>query len=315
MVLLHLGSASAVHLFDPVGPAGVTWLRLSWAALLLLALTGPRLLRILRRTTRHDLGAVTLLGLASAGMTLSFSEATARIPLGTANALEFLGPLAVALLALRRRRDLLWVVVASLGVALLTRPWSGEVDLVGVGYGLAAAACLALYILLTQRVGTHIGVLPGLALSMTVASLVSAPLGAPAVAREADLTLLLATLGVALLFPLLPFLADLEVLRRMRSGTYGTLICLEPAVSLTLGGLILAQVPVTSQVTGLVLVIIAGIGAVRSESSQRAAASPPPPPTAPAASRQSPKRTRGPTPPTPSGSVQPPPLEHPTPID
>ncbi|MDS1269161.1 EamA family transporter [Lipingzhangella sp. LS1_29] len=267
MVLLHTGSAFAVHLFDPVGPAGVTWLRLSWAALLLLALTAHQLRSILHRMSRRDLAAVLALGLASAGMTLSFSESTARIPLGTANALEFLGPLAVALLALRRRRDLVWVLAAALGVALLTRPWSGAVDLVGVGYGLAAASCLALYILLGQRVGTTIGVVPGLALSMAVASLASAPLGAPQVVHHADLNLILATLGIALLFPLLPFLIDLQVLQRMRSGTYGTLISLEPAVSLTLGGIILTQIPVPGQLAGLALVILAGIGAARSDPS------------------------------------------------
>ena len=93
MVLLHTGSAGAVHLFDTAGPLGVTWLRLSWAALLLAAVGGRPLLRAVRTATWADIAATAVLGVVSAGMTVMFSLATDRIPLGTAAAVEFLGPL------------------------------------------------------------------------------------------------------------------------------------------------------------------------------------------------------------------------------
>src|SRR5690606_8183901 len=113
LVLLHMGSAGAVHLFAIAGPLEVTWLRLSWAALLLFAVGGRPLLRAARAATWSDLAATAALGVVSAGMTLLFSLALDRIPLGTAAAIEFLGPLTVSVLALRRRRDLLWIVLRS----------------------------------------------------------------------------------------------------------------------------------------------------------------------------------------------------------
>lgn len=273
MFALHTGSALAVRLFDAVGPAGVTWLRLTFAALLLIALAGPTLPRALRQAGARDLAALALLGTASGAMVLCFSAATARIPLGTASALEFLGPLVVAVAALRRRRDLFWIALAVVGVAALTRPWSGTVDPLGIAFGLAAAAGVAGYIVLTQRVGTRFGVLPGLAASMVVAAVVTAPLGAPAVLAHGTPALLAATLGVAVLYPLVPYLAEMVALRRMSRTAFSTFISLEPAVSLTMGTLILAQTPTPAQSAGLALVVIAGIGAARGDTPT---ATPPP---------------------------------------
>jgi inner membrane transporter RhtA len=265
MFALHAGSALAVRAFGDVGSFGVTWLRLTWAALLLLALSGRSLWTAVRRATRRELGAVVILGTVSAGMMALYSEATARIDLGTATALEFLGPLAVAVIAMRRRRELVWIGAALAGVLLLTRPWAGLVDPVGIALGAAGAVCVALYIVLTQRVGTSFRAVHGLALALTVSAVLMAPLGAPRVAADGDARLLLVTLGIALLYPLVPFLLEMMVLQHMSRTAYSTFVSMEPAISLVMGLLLIGQTPAAVQVAGMALVVVAGLGAARGD--------------------------------------------------
>ncbi|GLU45761.1 EamA family transporter [Nocardiopsis ansamitocini] len=276
MVVLHTGSAFAVRLFELATPGAVTWLRLLWAALILLALGGRSLLRAVREAQRKELAAVVMLGTVSAGMMAFYSEATARIDLGTATAIEFLGPLAVAVLAMRRRRELGWILAAVAGVVCLTSPWAAEVNLAGVGLALAGAVCVALYVVLAQRVGSSFGAVHGLALSMTVAATVTAPLGAPGVIAAPDWRVLLFTLGIALLFPLVPFLLEMVALQRMSRTAYSTFVSLDPAVSLLMGVMVIAQSPTPVQLVGMALVVVAGLGSTRHDS-----AAPPPAPPAP----------------------------------
>lgn len=270
MVLLHTGSAGAVHLFDTAGPLGVTWLRLSWAALLLTVVGGRPLLRAVRTATWADIAATAVLGVVSAGMTVMFSLATDRIPLGTAAAVEFLGPLTVAVLALRRRREALWILLALAGVLLLTRPWQGEADLLGVAFGLLGGACVALYIVFSQSVGSRLGVLPGLTLAMTVSALVTLPLGLPRAAAAADGRLLAATLALAVVYPLLPLLLEMAALQRMSRGAFGVLASVDPAIGLLMGLLLIGQVPVAVQLAGMALVVAAGLGATRGDGARPA---------------------------------------------
>ena len=117
-------------------------------------------------------------GVATAGVTLLFMEAIARLPLGMASALEFLGPLGVAV-ARGRGGRLLWPVLAGAGVVLLTQPWTGTADLVGVAFALARGVCWAAYILLTQQVGDEVSGLTGLAVSMPVAAIVATVVAGP----------------------------------------------------------------------------------------------------------------------------------------
>ncbi|OLT29623.1 hypothetical protein BJF83_10795 [Nocardiopsis sp. CNR-923] len=273
MFTLHTGSALAVTAFDQASPATVTWLRLTWAALLLLALGGRSLWRAVREATWRERGSVVILGTASAGMMLFYSEATARIELGTATSIEFLGALVVAVAAMRRRRELVWIAAAGAGVVCLTRPWQSDLDVVGLALALAGAVCVALYIVLTQRVGAGFAAVHGLALAMTVAALVSAPLGAPAAIASPDLDLIMLTLGIALLFPLVPFLLEMVSLQRMSRTAYSTFASLEPAVSLVMGLLIIGQAPAAVQVAGMVLVVVAGAGASRGDGGRRPAPS------------------------------------------
>src|ERR1700678_758483 len=148
MSCVQLGLALSVHLFPEVGPLGAVWLRLAWAAVILLAAVRPRPWRY----RRPALLAAVALGVVTAGVTMLFMAAVARLPLGTASALEFLGPLGVAIARSRGGRMLLWPALPAVGVLLLTRPWQGGADLVGVAFALGAAVCWACYILLPQAV-------------------------------------------------------------------------------------------------------------------------------------------------------------------
>ncbi len=258
MTCVQLGLAVSIGLIDQLGPAGVAWLRLAWAGVLLLVLVRPRPSAF----TRSSLAASVALGTVTAGVTLLFMAAVARLPLGTASALEFLGPLGVAI-ARSRGPARWWAVVAAAGVLLLTEPWHGTADPVGVAFALAAAACWAGYIVLTQRVGDEVSGLQGLAISMPVAAVVATVVAGPAALAALTPELLLAGLGLALLLPVVPFVLELVALRRLTTAAFGTLMSLEPAIALVVGLVLLGQVPGWAPVAGIGLVVAAGIGAQR----------------------------------------------------
>ncbi|WP_433717000.1 EamA family transporter [Actinoplanes sp. CA-051413] len=258
MVLVQLGLAVSVGLLDRIGAEGAAWLRLAWAGVILLVLVRPRL----RSFTRASLLNTVALGVVTAGVTMLFMAAIARLPLGTASALEFLGPLGVAVVR-GRRGTKLWPALAAVGVVLLTEPWHGGIDLVGVGFALAAAVCWAAYILLTQRVGDDVAGLQGLAVSMPVAALVATVVAGPAVLGEMTWQLLLAGFGLAIMLPVVPFALEMLALRRLTTAAFGTLMSLEPALALLIGLLVLGQVPGWAPVAGIAFVVAAGIGAER----------------------------------------------------
>ena len=258
MLCVQLGLAASVGLMDDLGPEGAAWLRLAWAGLLLPLIARPR---------RSDLTASTLLacialGVVTGAITLLFMAALARLPLGTASALEFLGPLGVAIVrghgAGRR-----WAGVAAVGVVLLTQPWTGAADPVGVAYALGAACCWAAYILLTQHVGDQVAGLTGLAVSMPVAALVATAVAGPSVVGHLSVELVVMGLGLALLLPVVPFSLELLALRKLTASAFGTLMSLEPAFALVVGLIVLGQVPNPLAVVGVLCVVAAGIGAER----------------------------------------------------
>jgi len=258
MLLVQVGLAISVSLIDDVGAEGAAWLRLAWAGLLVPLLVRPRL----RALGRRALLTSAALGLVTAGITMLFMAAIARLPLGTASALEFLGPLGVAV-ARGRGAAKIWPVPAALGVLLLTEPWRGGADLVGVAYALAAGACWAAYILLTQRVGDTVSGFAGLAVSMPVAGLVATAVAGPSVLPELTPELLLYGLGLAIVLPVIPFALELLALRRLTTAAFGTLMALEPAIALAIGLILLGQVPTGVAVAGIGFVVAAGIGAER----------------------------------------------------
>jgi inner membrane transporter RhtA len=271
MTCVQLGLALSVHLFGQVGPLGVVWLRLAWAAVILPMVLRPRPWRI----RRPVLLAIVVLGAVTAGMTMLFMAAVARLPLGTASALEFLGPLGVAVARGRGGRRLLWPALAAMGVLLLTHPWQGHASLPGIACALGAALCWAAYILLTQAVGDEVAGLQGLAISIATAALVTTVIAGPAVIPLLTPRLLLEGLGLAVLVPMVPFSLEMCALRRLNAAAFGTLMCLEPVTALAAGLVVLHQVPQPWSLLGVAFVIIAGLGVERTgaRSGQSAAAS------------------------------------------
>jgi len=261
MLCVQLGLAASVGLIDQVGAEGAAWLRLFWAGVLILVVVRPRRSQFSRTALRYGIA----LGVVTAGVTMLFMAAVARLPLGTASALEFLGPLGVAVVRGRGGRQV-WPLLAGVGVLLLTQPWSGGADPVGVAFALAAACCWAAYILLTQRVGDEVAGVAGLAISMPVAGLTATVVAGPSVFGRMTPELLLLGIGLAILLPVIPFTLELLALRRLTTAAFGTLMSLEPAFALLVGLVALGQVPDALAVAGIGFVVAAGVGAERSGS-------------------------------------------------
>ena len=269
MLCVQLGLAASVGLIDQVGAGGAAWLRLFWAGVLLLVVVRPRPAQF----SREALRAGVALGVVTAGVTLLFMAAVARLPLGTASALEFLGPLGVAV-SRSHGAARAWALVAAGGVLCLTQPWAGSADPAGVAFALAAALCWAAYILLTQRVGEEVAGIAGLSISMPVAALVATAVAGPGVLGRLTPELLVIGLGLAILLPVVPFTLELLALRRLTTAAFGTLMALEPAIALVIGFVALQQVPNSLAVLGIALVVAAGVGAERSGA--RGGSDPPP---------------------------------------
>jgi inner membrane transporter RhtA len=196
-----------------------------------------------------------------------FMAALTHLSLGTASALEFLGPLGVAV-ARSRGLARAWVALAAGGVLCLTQPWSGSVDAAGIGFALGAACCWAAYILLTQRIGDTVSGIRGLAISMPVAALVATVVAGPQMLPRLTPEVLVAGLGVAILLPVVPFSLEILALRRLTTAAFGTLMALEPAFALIIGYAVLHQHADVIAVLGVLLVVVAGIGAERSGARQ-----------------------------------------------
>lgn len=259
MLSVQLCSALSVGMIEVAGPAGTAWLRLSAGALIFLAIARPPL----RSVRRRDVPVLLGLGVATGLMTLAFLAAIERIPLGTAVAIEFLGPLTVAAVRSHNKRALAWPVLALAGVVLLTEPWHGEVDAVGIAFAVLAGTGWGAYILLTQRVGDRFTGVGALSLTVPVAAVTAAVVGIPQAAGQLNWEVLAAALGLAVLMPVLPFVLELLALRRMTSTAFGTLMALEPAIGVLLGMVVLHQLPSPVQFAGIALVVVAGAASQR----------------------------------------------------
>jgi inner membrane transporter RhtA len=259
MLSIQLGSALSVDLIGAVGPAGAAWLRLTMGAVIFLLLARPRL----RAVRCGDIPTLLCLGVATGLMTVAFLAAIERIPLGTAVAVEFLGPLTVAAVRSHRRRALTWPALALTGVVLLAEPWHATTDLAGLAFAALSAIGWGTYILLTQRVGDRFDGITGLALTIPVAAATAAVLGVPQAAGHLTPGVLAAAAGLALLLPVLPFALEMLALRHLTPTAFGTLMALEPAIGLLLGLLVLHQRPSVVQLVGICLVVLAGTAAQR----------------------------------------------------
>jgi len=259
MVFTQTGASFAKMLFPLVGAGGATALRLTLAALVLIAVFRPWRYRLGPKQWR----AVLLYGGAMGAMNLFFYAALEHIPLGIAVALEFTGPLAVALFGARKLVDFLWIVLAVSGFALLL-PWtqtSGDIAPIGMVLALCAGACWAGYIVFGQRAGTgggaHIA-----ALGVGTAALIAVPFGvATAGASLIDPALLPLGLAVALLSSAIPYALDMVALPHIPSRLFGILMSGQPAFAALSGLVILGEVLSWGQLAGMAAIIAASIGA------------------------------------------------------
>lgn len=258
---IQIGAAVATGLFPEIGAAGVVFMRAIVSAVLLAAIWRPGI-----ETVRKNPRLLLVFGVALAGMNLCFYEAIDRIPLGTAVTLEFIGPLTVALIASRRRRDWIWAGLAAVGILLLTGGVGGEsLDPVGVALALAAGFFWGSYILLGKRMGQAFSGGKGLAVAMAVSALLTAPLGI--VEGGTGLLspeVLLVGLAVGALSSALPFTLELEAMRRLPSSVFGVMMSLEPAVAAAVGLVLLGQGIVPLEFVAILLVVAASAGALRS---------------------------------------------------
>jgi inner membrane transporter RhtA len=235
MVCFQLGATLAKGLFPIVGAGGTAALRLSIAALILLAVWRPWHIRF----TRRQLSIVIVYGVAMGWMNFFFYLALSYIPLGITMALEFTGPLGVALFASRRPIDFLWILLAALGlVALLPLGFGGApLSVLGVAYALAAGVCWALYILFGRRAGaTHGGQITSW--GTVIGALVIVPIGfAHSGTQLFSPAILPMAIGVAVLSSALPYSLEMFAMPRIATRTFGVLMSLNPAFG-ALSGLI-----------------------------------------------------------------------------
>lgn len=262
IVSVQGGAALATTLFDSLGPFGAVLLRAFFGALALLALTRGRALRQGGRPHRD----VFLFGLAVAGVNLFFYAALERLPLGIAVTLEFVGPLGVALFGSRRRRDVIWALLAAVGIVLLSGGTGGEsIDALGVALALTAGAFWAAYILLSARVGALQPGIAGATQAAVVSTIVVAPFGlAQGGVDLLDPSHLLVGAAVGVLSTAIPYTFEMEALRRLPQSVFGVLMSLEPAVAAAIGFAALSQGLSLVEVVAIALVVIASAGALRS---------------------------------------------------
>ena len=253
----YLGAAVGVFLFETTEPATVAWLRAAAAALVLLAWRRPWR----RAWTWRSTGAAAAFGLVTVGMNVAFYEAIARIPLGTAVAVEFVGPVAVATLGSRRARDVAAVALVVGGVVLLAGVQT-DVDPVGLLFALLAAALWAGYILVGKSVADAGAGLDSLAVGMAVAAVASSPLlvgvqlGTDA-AAFGDARTWVFGMGVGVLSSVIPYALDQPVLATMGRARFALLLALLPATAAVVGAAVLAQYPTPVELAGIALVMLA----------------------------------------------------------
>ena len=265
MVTIQSGASIAKQLFPIIGPEGTTALRLGFSATILCLVFKPW-------RAFPPLGQrmpIIVYGLCLGGMNILFYYAIERIPLGIAVALEFTGPLAVALLSSRRKRDLFWVACAISGIVMLLPDMKGEesLDLLGVILALGAGACWAGYILFGKKTGNQSSGGMTVALGMSVAALILVPYGAIS-QGGALLSWEVIPLGllVAIMSSALPYTLEMVALRNMPAQGFSIMMSLEPAIAALAGFIILGELLTLWQWLAILLVIVASVGSSMSTS-------------------------------------------------
>jgi inner membrane transporter RhtA len=267
MVSFQIGAAFAKQLIPVLGAPGTTALRLGLSALLLVAVQRPW--RSLPSSAAWPW--ILVYGLSLGAMNAVFYVALGRIPLGIAVAIEFVGPLGVAVWASRRRIDYLWVALAAVGLALLLpiRSGAAALDPLGVACALLAGAGWALYIVFGQKAGRAHG--PTAATwGLMVAAMLTVPLGvADAGARLVDPAILPFGVAVAIFSSALPYSLEMVALRRLSTKAFGTLMSFEPAIAAVAGVVLLHERLTALQWLAIAAIVVASVGAVKGERPER----------------------------------------------
>jgi inner membrane transporter RhtA len=262
IVSVQLGAAIAKNLFDDAAPLTLVWLRLATSSVVLAAVVRPTL----RGRTTEDWRVAIAFGVVLGTMNWAIYESFARIPLGIAVTIEFLGPLGLAVAGSRRARDLSWVALAAVGVGLLGIE-RGDLTVAGVAFALLAAASWTAYILLSASTGRRWPGLDGLTVASVVATVMMAPFLAAFSGRGIDDPRVVA-LGalVGLLSSVIPYSCEITALRTIRPSVFGILMSLEPAAAALAGIVVVHEFLSALQWLAVVCVIAASVGATRSES-------------------------------------------------
>lgn len=257
---VQFGAGVAKTVFDEVAPTTIVWLRLVTSALLLLAIARPSF----GGRTGRDWLVVLAFGITLGVMNWSIYQSFARIPIGLAVTLEFVGPLTLAVLGSRRPRDLAWVGLAGLGVLLLgVQP--GDLNWAGVAFALLAGASWAAYILLSAQTGSRWPGVDGLAVASVVAALLLTPLTLGRYADQLSETrILMIGALVGLLSSVIPYTCELVALRSLRPAVFSILMSLEPAAAALAGLVVVHEHLGPLQLLAMACVVAASVGATRS---------------------------------------------------
>jgi len=259
---VQIGAGIAKNLFDDADPLTLVWLRLATSAVVLAALVRPTL----RGRTPEDWRVAIAFGVVLGTMNWAIYESFARIPLGIAVTIEFLGPLGLAVAGSRRARDLVWVALAAVGVGLLGAE-GGDLNAAGVGFALLAAVAWTAYILLSAGTGRRWPGLDGLTVASIVATVGMAPFLVAFSGRglgEPNVVLLGALVG--LLSSVIPYSCEITALRTIRPSVFAILMSLEPAAAALAGMLVVHEFLSAVQWLAIGCVILASVGATRTES-------------------------------------------------
>jgi len=258
IVSVQLGAAIGRSVFDELGAAGVTLLRVTIAAAVLFAVLRPPL----RTWKGSSWRAAIVLGVTMAAMNLTFYLSLRTVPLGVAVTVEFLGPLALALVQTRRVIDLAWVVLAGGGVALLGLDSASDIPVSGLLLAALAGVFWAGYILASAHLGQTLPGADGLAIALVVASVIVFPFGIEGALRAVDdpVVLLTAAATVAVLSSVIPYGLELEALRHIPTRVFGILMSLEPAAGALAGWVVLRQALTRRELLAMLLVSLASAG-------------------------------------------------------
>ncbi len=260
IISIQVGAAIAKHLFPILGAQGTVAMRIIFSALLLVLAARGRV-KTFSRIFATNWGILLMFGISMAAMNFIFYMAIARIPLGAAVAIEFIGPLGVAVFTSRRISHFAWVALAAIGIVLLS-PLSGiDLDTLGILFALLAGLGWASFIILAARLGERVSGNDGLTIGMVIAAFIMTPFALPILPDLIfDPLILLASFGVALLSTTVPLILEYAALKRMPKRTYGVLVSMEPAVAAMVGVLLLGEYLGLQGIIAIACVVIAAIG-------------------------------------------------------